>query len=113
MTSTNDPNTPIPMDPQLKSLLTTIALSAATAIGTWMVKGGILPAVDLDSFSKTLVAIASGIAVVGIAYWKRRNVSQAALIKTVNADPTNGVKVVAADAIAKQVDAPITTTVMK
>ena len=94
------------MDPQIKSLLTTIAGYFATGLATWATGIGIIPAEDKSSLVNILVAIVLWTVAGGIAEYKRRSQSQASLITAVNA-ADNGVKVVAATATAQTVTAPL------
>lgn len=81
------------MDPQLKSVLTSIGLAGATAITGWAVNKGYISASDQSADANYLVG-ALGVIIVGLLGWyKARQHSQKAMIQTVNAAP-NGVTVV-------------------
>ncbi len=94
------------MDPQLKSILTTVGGYVAAAGATWAATNGLISADNKVNFTNALVTIGGAAVAAGIAEWKRRMQSQPALIKAVN-DSDNGVKVVAATALVPQVDAPL------
>lgn len=94
------------MDPQLKSILTSIALAAATAIAGWAASKGIIPTDDQSVLANQLVAVASGVVATGLAWYKARMVSPAAAIQQVNAQ-ANGVKVVPASSPTPPVNAPV------
>lgn len=96
------------MDPQLKSICTSILLAAATAIAAWAAGHGIIPGSQQGDFANMLVTVAFGLGAAGIAWYKKRQQSQEVLIKAVNA-ADNGVKVVADTAPAPVVNAPIST----
>lgn len=89
------------MDPVVKSVLTSIALSAAGSIVTWAVQGGFVAQDQAASLTTNLGAMIVGgvTAAIGAAlvWYKARQHTQAAMIQAVNAAP-NGVKVVADDA---------------
>jgi len=90
------------MDPQVKSLLTSLGLSAATALSAWAVSKGLIPGADQASFANDLVALASGLVAIGLAWWKARQLSQPAMVQAVN-QADNGVKVVSAKSASQQV----------
>ena len=94
------------MDPQLKSVLTSLGLSAAMAIAGWMVHAGIIPAADQSVLANQIVLIMAGAAAFGLAYYKAHSVSPKAMITAINAGD-NGVKVVAADAPIQHVTEPL------
>ena len=83
------------MDPQVKSLLTTIAGYFATGLATWATGVGVIPAEDKTSFANIVVSIALWTVAAGIAEYKRRSQSKDAMIKAVSA-ADNGVNVVKA-----------------
>jgi hypothetical protein len=94
------------MDPQIKSILTSVVMSIAMAATGWAVNQGVIPSADQSVIANDLV-VAVGVVVTGLVGWyKARQQSQTALIKAVNTAP-NGVKVVAAVSTSPQVNAPI------
>lgn len=92
MTST-DSNAVVPMDPQLKSMITSAELGAAGLVAGWAVHAGIVTAADQSALAAQLVAIGAGIVAIAVAWYKRRQMSQTAMIQHINA-ADNGVKVV-------------------
>jgi hypothetical protein len=94
------------MDPQLKSALTTIAIITSSSLTAWASSKGFIQAGDQTNVANALVAAGSGILTVGLAYMKTRDHSPTAIIQQVNT-AENGVKVVAENAPAPTVDAPI------
>ena len=94
------------INPQLKSVLTSLLLAFATAATTWGVAHGLVPAADQNVITNDIVtALFAGAGIVLTAY-KTRMVSPAAAITQVNAQD-NGVKVVAATAQAPIVTVPL------
>lgn len=94
------------MDPQLKSVLTSIALAGATSIAGWAASKGIIPSGDQSVLANQLVTVSFGGVAALIAWYKARQMSQAAMITAVNA-ADNGVKVVANTVQAPAVTAPL------
>ena len=94
------------MDPQLKSVLTSIGMTLAGSATTWGVAHGLVPAADQASVANALVTLAFAIATGLLGWWKARQVSQKAMIQAVNA-ADNGVKVVAASTPAITVTEPL------
>jgi hypothetical protein len=94
------------MDPQLKSALTTIGMIISTSIASWAATKGFITTGDQANVANALVAVGGGVVTAGLAYWKTRDHSQAAIIKQVNASD-NGVKVVPNGAVAPQVNGPL------
>ena len=97
------------MDPQIQSVLTSVALSLATAVATWASTLGIVPSADKDSFANILVSVFLWLVTAAIGWYKTRALSQKAMIQAVNA-ADNGVKVVSAVVLAPAVNGPITPT---
>lgn len=113
------------MDPQLKSWLTTAAVAVVVCGGTLAVDHGIITQTDSEAIITAVITIAGA---GSLAQYKARQVSPAGLvnamsntnpaaiaqavsktdpdtlIKVVNEDPNNGVKVVAATSKAVAVD---------
>jgi hypothetical protein len=94
------------LDPQAKSLLSTILGYAAASVGTFAVTHGIIPGADQSTFDNDLVGAALwGVAAL-IGWWKKRQHTPRAQIAAVN-QADNGVKVVAQNAEAQQVNVPL------
>lgn len=81
------------LDPQAKSILTSILLALATAATTWGVTHGLVPAADQNVIANDLVTAVFAGATGLIGWWKARQVAPKALIAAVN-NADNGVKVV-------------------
>ena len=94
------------MDPQLKSILTTIAGYAATGIAAWAASKGLISSADQSSFANDIVVLAAGTVAAGVAWYKARTHTPAAQIAAVN-DADNGVKVVSSTAPVQSVDHPL------
>ena len=94
------------MDPQLKSILTSVALAASTSVAAWAAQKGLIPSGDQSVIANDLVTAAFGAIAAGLAWYKARQQSPAAQIKAVNS-ADNGVKVVAASAPVPQVNEPL------
>lgn len=94
----NDPSPSVPMDPQLKSALTSMGMVASTAIAGWAASKGFISSGDQATIANALIALAGGVVTVGLAYWKTREHTPTALVATVNSDAVKGVKAVADDA---------------
>jgi hypothetical protein len=108
------------MDPQVKSILTSIAMAGATAVAAWAVGHGIIPGSEAGDFSNMLVTVVFGLITAGLAEYKRRQATpvaqtaalaatkegQTAMIKTIN-NTSNGVKVVDATVPAPTVQEPL------
>lgn len=94
------------MDPQIKSIITSIGMTAATAATTWGVAHGLVPAADQASLSNALVTLTLAV-ITGLLGWlKMRQTSPKAMIQAINAGD-NGVKVVAASTPASAVPGPL------
>jgi hypothetical protein len=94
------------MDPQLKSVLTTVAGYVATGIAAWAASKGLIPSADQTSFANDIVMIAAGAAAAALAWYKSRSHTPTAQIAAVN-EADNGVKVVPVTAMAASVDHPL------
>ena len=97
------------MDPQTKSILTSVGMALSTAVATWAASKGLIPSADQSTLANDLLMTASVAVTAGIGWYKAHMNSQAAMIKVIN-DTPNGVKVVAATAPSPQVNAPIIRT---
>lgn len=94
------------MDPQLKSILTTVAGYAAAGIAAWAASKGLIPAADQSSFANDVVMIGAGAVAAALAWYKARSHTPTAQIAAVNA-ADNGVKVVPATAMTPSVNHPL------
>lgn len=94
------------MDPQLKSVLTTILLGLMTSLAGAGASHGIIPASDVTSYANMGVTLALGAGAALIGWYKARQSSPAALIDAVNKGD-NGVKVVPATAPVSPVNVPL------
>ena len=94
------------MDPQLKSILTTIAGYLATGVAAWAASKGLIPSVDQSSFANDVVMIGAGAVAAGVAWYKTRAHTPTAQIVAVNT-ADNGVKVVPSTAMVQSVDHPL------
>jgi len=94
------------MDPQLKSILTTVIGYAATGFATWASTVGIIPAADDGSFANILVSAALWSIAAAIAWYKTRAHTPSAQIAAVN-NADNGAKVVAESIPGPRINAPI------
>ena len=108
MTNVNG-NDPPPMDPQLKSILTSVAMSLSMAVAGWAVTKGIIPGGDQSVLANQMVLVGSGVVTFLIGWYKTRMVTQKAMIKAVNT-ADNGVKVVDASTPAPAVSEPVKGT---
>lgn len=94
------------MDPQVKSILTSVLLAIATAGASWAAARGIIPSADQNTIANDAVGAVFALGAMAIAWYKQRQVAPKALIQQVNA-ADNGVKVVAATEPAKTVHEPL------
>ena len=94
------------MDPQLKSILTSILMAVSTSIAAWFASQGLIPGTDQSTFANDLVTVVFGLISAGLVWYKSQAHTPTAQIAAVN-NASNGVKVVAATAPAPQVDAPV------
>ena len=100
------------MDPQTKSILTSIALAGATSIAGYAASKGLIPSGDQSVLANDLVTLVSGLVAAGLAWYKSRQHTQTALIAAVN-NADNGVKVVSNASPGPAVDAPIPPLTVK
>jgi hypothetical protein len=94
------------MDPQIKSILTSILLMAATSAAGWATAHGVIPGGDQATIANDLVAAALWAITGGVAWLKTRAHTPSAQIAAVN-DAPNGVKVVDERAPEPKVTAPL------
>ena len=92
-----------PMDPQTKSLLTSIVLSLASAAAMWAANKGLIPSADVPTIANDLMFLAFAGVAVATGWYKRSQHTQTAQIASVNA--IDGVKVVADTSKSVQVSA--------
>lgn len=82
------------MDPEVKSMIGTALLGVSTTVATYAAARGIIPGGDQATVANDLVSVAL-FAIAGLIGWyKKRQSSLAVVIPAINADKTNGVKVV-------------------
>lgn len=81
------PDPPPGMDPQIKSILTSILLAGASAVGAWAAGHGLIDAGQQTALVNILVTVAGAVGVGLIGWWKARNQSPPALIAAVKASP--------------------------
>jgi hypothetical protein len=94
------------MNPQIVSILTSVGLTASSAVASWAVAKGLVPSTDQSSFANDLLGIIAAVATLGFGWLKTRAVSPTSMIQSINA-ADNGVKVVSATASAPTVSAPL------
>lgn len=94
------------MNPVLKSWLTSVLLSSATALATWGVAHGLVPAADQTSVANAIATAVPTLLIGVFTWWKGRQVTPTAVITQVNKQK-NGVKVVPDDAPVDAVDKPL------
>ena len=94
------------MDPQVKSILTSVAMAIATAVAGWAASHGLIPSGDQSVIANDIVTAVAGLVAAGLAWYKARQVSPKAVIQQVQAQD-NGVKVVPADGPGVEVNGPI------
>jgi len=94
------------MDPQIKSILTSIVLAGATALAGQAATAGLIPGSDQASFANDLVTIFFGAIATALAWYKARQHTPSAQIAAVN-KANNGVKVVADTSASSAVATPL------
>ena len=95
------------MDPQLKSILSTILLTLDTSLAGAAVHAGWIPGTDQSTIAADLTTTALALIAGALAWYKARQVSQTSMIQAVNA-ADNGVKVVSETATtAAPVNVPL------
>lgn len=92
------------MNPQITSVLTSILMSAATAATAWGVAHGVVPNADQNMIANDLVTAAFAVITGLLGWYKARQASPQAQVTAINADKTNGVKVVDKYSPSPQVD---------
>lgn len=75
------------MDPQLKSFVTSGAMTLAGAIATWLVAKGIITSPDIDSTTSAIGTVITLIIGVGIAYYKAQTHTPDAIITAASQQP--------------------------
>jgi predicted phage tail protein len=94
------------MDPQLKSILTTIVGSVAAAVAASAATHGWINTSQTSAFTDILVTVAGALVTAGVGWYKARQNTQKAMIQNINA-ADNGVKVVSAEAPVQAVNVPL------
>ena len=94
------------MNPQAKSILTSILMTAAGGLGSVAVAYGIIPSQDAGSFANILVSVLLAAVTGLLAWYKARQLTPTAAIQQVNSQD-NGVKVVAASSPSIVVTEPL------
>jgi hypothetical protein len=94
------------MDPQIKSIATSVLLAGATALTTWMVAHGLLSADQQSAIAQDLVGVVSAGLGAAVVWWKSTQHTQTNMIQEVN-KADNGVKVVPNAVAAEPVNAPL------
>lgn len=94
------------MDPQIKSILTSVALAAASSVAAWAASKGLIPSADQSSFANDVVTLLFGGLAAFLAWYKTRSHTPTAQIAAVN-QADNGVKVVPATAVTPSIDKPL------
>ena len=100
------------MDPQIKSIMTSVGLAISTAAASLAASRGLIPAADTTAFANDIVTFLGVVGTLAFGWWKAHEQSQTSMIAKVNS-ADNGVKVVAANAPVPQVNAPIAKPVTK
>lgn len=76
------------MDPQLKSILTTVLAAVLGGAGVWAVKVGVVPVSAQADVVNALVTVVIGVIGAGVTWWKARQASPAGLVQSLgNTDP--------------------------
>lgn len=88
------------MDPQLKSYLTSFALAGATALASWAATRGYITPDQQGALATGIVTIVGAGTAFAIAEYKKRQVSQTAMIQSVTKTDNGVVVVKAIDASA-------------
>jgi arginine exporter protein ArgO len=94
------------MDPQVKSVLTTIGATVATTVAAAAATHGVIHADQQAAFVDIIVTLVGAAITAAIGWYKARQVSPTAAIQQVNAQD-NGVKVVAENNAAVVVNQPL------
>lgn len=95
------------MDPQLKSIISTVGVWLAGAIASWAASKGFITADQSAQVGNALITLGGVVVAAGLAWWKARQHTQQAMITAVN-KADNGVKVVAsASTGAPEVNHPL------
>jgi len=76
------------MDPQLKSVITSLLMTLAGSAATWGVAHGLVPAEDQTAAANILVTTVLVAVTAGIGWYKTRQASPAGLVQSIgNTDP--------------------------
>jgi hypothetical protein len=79
------------VDPQLKSILTSVLLSLATAATTWAVAKGIVPSSDQNVIANDLAGAAVALGGLAVAWWKSSQASPSGLVQSIGSTDPNKV----------------------
>lgn len=98
------------MNPQLKSIITSMALTASTSMAAWAASKGLIPSADQSAVASVIAndVVTFGFSALSAAliWYKTRSHTPTAQIAAVNA-ADNGVKVVPKSGPGVQIDAPL------
>lgn len=94
------------MDPQLKSILTSVGMTLSTSIAAWAATHGIIHSADQSAFADIIVSASGAAVTAALGWYKTHQHTPTAQIEAVN-DADNGVKVVPATAPVVQVNSPL------
>src|SRR5665213_2845231 len=78
-----------PMDAQLKSILTSIALAASTSVAAWAASRGLIPSADQSTLANDLVTIGFGVLSALIGWYKTRSQTPTAMALSLRATVPN------------------------
>jgi uncharacterized protein (UPF0333 family) len=98
------------MDPQLKSVLTSVGLGLASSVAAWAATKGFISSDQQSALASSLLTVAGAIVAAGFAWYKTRQVTQPAMIQAVNKADNGVTAVSSADAKAagiSPVNAPL------
>ena len=95
------------MNPILTSILTSVGMSAASAVAGWAVTKGIVSPTDQVNVANTLLGLAGAGAAAGLGWLKAQKWTQSSVISVVNSPAVPGVKVVAQSSPSATVTEPI------
>jgi hypothetical protein len=90
------------MNPQAKSILTSVLMGLATSVATWAATVGIIPSSQESTIANALVAGLLYLIAGVLVWYKQRSHNQTNLIAAVN-NADNGLKVVVNDAASAQI----------
>jgi len=94
------------MDPQLKSLLTSVLLASFTSAAVWAANRGLIPSEDQSVIANDLVTFVLGGGAAILTWYKAREHSPSKQIEAVN-KAKNGVKVVPESSPTPAISGPL------